>query len=247
MHERGALDPVMTSLQPSPISWAPSEYWFVESSFLILFVLIRPRDGDDGSWSSWALRVGTPGQVVRVLISTAGQATWVVVPQGCSAGAAPACNQARGGLFNYTQSKTWDSKGYYALGLELNFGYNESGYYGLDALALGFSDGSGEASLDSQIVAGIATDDYYVGLFGLGQQPTNLSTFDNSHVSFLTTMRAKGMIPSLSWSYTAGAPYRKSFFYKMICKFVHPTPLSGTSAVTGRVPNLADSEAIIRV
>ena len=172
---------------------------------------IFSRDGDYGSWSSFALRVGTPEQVVRVLISTAGQATWVVIPVGCLNSTISTCDQSRGGLFNYTESKSWNSTGNYPLGLELNIGndYDKSGLYGHDTLALGFSSAAGETSLDSQLVAGIGTDQYYLGMFGLGQQPTNLSTYIDPQPSFLTTLKTKNMIPSRSWSYTAGAQYRK--------------------------------------
>lgn len=153
--------------------------------------------------------MGTPEQVVRVLISTSGQATWVVTPLGCE-NTTFHCDQLRGGLFNYAKSESWKSRGNYSLGLELNLGsdYNVSGLYGRDKVALGFSSAAGEASLESQTIAGIATLDYYVGLFGLGQQPTNLSTYVNPQPSFLTNLRTKNMISSLSWSYTAGAPYR---------------------------------------
>ncbi|KAL9119793.1 MAG: hypothetical protein Q9187_003656, partial [Circinaria calcarea] len=163
-------------------------------------------DGDDGLWSSFALRVGTPEQVVRVLISTAGQATWVVIPLGCQGSTVSNCDQSRGGLFHYTESESWNSTGYYSLGLELNLGYNVSGLYGHDKLALGFS---GAAPLESQMIAGIADEYYYyVGMFGLGQQPTNLSDYKNPQPSFLATLKTRNMIPSLSWSYTAGAHYQ---------------------------------------
>ncbi|KAL9121151.1 MAG: hypothetical protein Q9187_002296 [Circinaria calcarea] len=162
-------------------------------------------DGDDGLWSSFALRVGTPEQVVRVLISTAGQATWVVIPFGCQGSTVSNCDQSRGGLFHYTESESWNSTGNYFLGLELNLDYNVSGLYGHDKVALGFS---GAAPLESQVIAGIADEYYYVGMFGLGQQPTNLSTYDNSQPSFLATLKTRNMIPSLSWSYTAGAHYQ---------------------------------------
>lgn len=41
-------------------------------------------DGNDGPWSSFVLRVGTPAQTVKVMISTAGSQTWVVLPDGCT-------------------------------------------------------------------------------------------------------------------------------------------------------------------
>ena len=51
------------------------------------------------------------------------------------------------------------------------------------------------------------------GAFGLNTQPVNFTSLGNfSAPSFLTTLKDQGHIPSLSWSYTAGAKYRKSLF-----------------------------------
>ena len=95
------------------------------------------------------------------------------------------------------------------MGLELNLGYNRNSSFGMDSVALGLSNATGGPYLGSQVVADFQTNDYYIGLFGLGQQPTNFSTFDTPYPSFLTSLKSKGMIPSLSWGYTAGARYRQ--------------------------------------
>ena len=146
---------------------------------------------------------------MRVLPSTAGQATFVVGPLGCPATQPANCTQTRGGTFDSSKSKSWKSIGNYTLGLEQNLGYNETATYGFDALALGLSDATGSSTLQTQVIADIETDDYYMGIFGLGHQPYNFTNFQDPHPSFLTTMRSKNWIPSLSWAYTAGAQYRK--------------------------------------
>ena len=64
-------------------------------------------------------------------------------------------------------------------------------------------------TLDNQTVVGIATDHYWLGTLGLSPQPTNISNFSNPHPTFLTTLKARNLIPSLSWAYTAGASYSK--------------------------------------
>ena len=151
---------------------------------------------------------------MRVLPSTAGQATWVIAPSGClleeaDTNVSSTCSQARGGLFDASQSTSWDALGNHSLGLNANFGYGDlSALYGLDTLTLGFSDSIGGPTLDSQIVTALAPEYYYIGLFGLNHQPTNLTNFKDPHTSFLKTMKTKNLIPSLSWAYTAGAPYR---------------------------------------
>ena len=214
-------------MAPAPIGWPPSQSWYVLAifrSFLHIHCQFinkdadtRERDGDDGYWSSFALRVGSSEQIVRVLPSTAGQETWVVSPQGCPPGrngtsTSSSCSQSRGGLFDSTQSSSWQTLGNYSLGLELNLGYDHAAPYGLDTVALGFDNSMGGPTIDSQVISDLATDDFYLGVFGLGHQGTNISNFTEPRPSFLTAMRNKSLIPSLSWAYTAGALYREFVF-----------------------------------
>lgn len=154
------------------------------------------------------MQVGTPAQDVRVLISTSGTATWVVVPQGCIDNGPSNCADLRGEEFNPNASSTWEFKNYYELGLESNLGYTGSGEFGLDKVGLGWQ-GSGGPVLDHQVVAGIATEDFWLGLFGLTPRPTNFTNFNNPQPSFVETLKNQSLIPSLAWSYTAGASYRK--------------------------------------
>ncbi|KAL8731577.1 MAG: hypothetical protein Q9181_004242 [Wetmoreana brouardii] len=158
------------------------------------------------TWSSFAVRVGTPAQIVRVLISTAGQATWVVSNLGCPQDVSPTCRKTRGELFNRGGSSTWNELGNYSLGLELNLFPSDNATYGLDTVAL---DITGNTTLENQTVAAISGSEYLLGTFGLGQQPTNLTNFTDPHPSFLTSLHDQHLIPSLSWSYTAGAKYPK--------------------------------------
>lgn len=52
-------------------------------------------DGNDGAWSTFMIRVGTPAQLFRVLPSTSGQETWIPMPDQCSKGQGW-CGNARG-------------------------------------------------------------------------------------------------------------------------------------------------------
>lgn len=52
-------------------------------------------DGNDGGWSTFAIRVGTPPQYFRVLPSTSGTDVWIPVPDNCGQNAA-LCGAARG-------------------------------------------------------------------------------------------------------------------------------------------------------
>lgn len=189
---------------PQPLVIPPSEYF----------------DGDDGPWSSFFLRVGTPEQYVRVLVSTASPETLVVVDGGCSTAAfttvPPGCAASRGALFNMSASSTWDNVGLYGInqngvGLEANLGYSQKAQFGFESLAVGLQ----APSLSNQTVAGFVTSEpFYMGIFGLNNQPVNFSSLGNSSApSFVTTLKDQNKIPSLSWSYTAGAQYRLKDVY----------------------------------
>lgn len=169
-----------------------------------------PREYTDGTWSSFALRIGSNAQVVRVLISTAGSAPWVVSTLGCSPPGNPAlCVDMRGGVFDSDTSQSWHPLGNFSLGLELNLRPSDIATFGLDTIALGFENATGGPQVDGQIVAAISGSQNMLGMFGLGDQDTNLNNFSAPRPSFLKTLYSKNLIPSLSWGYTAGAQYRK--------------------------------------
>ncbi|ESZ97340.1 hypothetical protein SBOR_2270 [Sclerotinia borealis F-4128] len=188
---------------PAPIVVPPSQYF----------------EGVNGHWSTFNVRVGTPATSVRVIISTNSPATLVVLPGGCTTNAidpVPAdCADSRGGTFNNTSSKTWIDQGIFGIngvryGFEANLGYNFDADYGLDTLGLGYSDSADGPTLKNQTVAAYAlASPLFTGVFGLGRQPVIYQTFGNVSVpSFFQSLRNQKLIPSLSWSYTAGAKYR---------------------------------------
>ncbi|KAJ5306853.1 hypothetical protein N7508_005868 [Penicillium antarcticum] len=97
------------------------------------------------------------------------------------------------------------------VGLEANLGYYQRADFALDSLSIGLTG----PTLKNQTVAGIATPDpFYLGIFGLNPQPVNFTSLGNfSSPSYFTTLKDQGTIPSLSWSYTAGAKYRLKQVY----------------------------------
>jgi hypothetical protein len=142
------------------------------------------------------------------LISTASSYTSVVLSEGCLADGPSNCADLRGGAFNINASSTWQFKNYYDLELESNLGYSDAGEFGFDRVGIDWQ-GSGGPVLDHQVVGGIALTDFWLGEFGLTPRPTNFTNFNEPHPSFIQTLKNQSMIPSLSWSYTAGAPYRE--------------------------------------
>ncbi|KAI8632871.1 acid protease [Xylariaceae sp. FL1651] len=190
---------------PKAIVIPPSEYF----------------EGNDGPWSTFDIRVGSPEQDIRVIVSTASPESIVVLSDyGCSTkvfSTVPAnCAVSRGNLFNANESSSWNDLGTYGInengvGLEANLGYYQRSEFALETIGLGLTG----PSLANQTIAGIETaDPFYLGLFGLNNQPVNISSLGNfSSPSFLTTLKDQGVIPSLSWSYTAGAKYRLKQVY----------------------------------
>ncbi|KAI9732117.1 MAG: hypothetical protein M1834_004213 [Cirrosporium novae-zelandiae] len=164
------------------------------------------KDGDDGPWSSFGILVGTPSQNVRVLPSFGESSTWVILPEGCISTDPSNCGYLRGYLFERNESTTWKELGLYTLELyeQSQLGYGGNGLYGFDTLELGWQ-GKGLPTLENQVIAGIATKDFYIGSFPLNPRPMNFTDFNDPQTSMLQTLRNNGLIPSLSWAYHAGA------------------------------------------
>ncbi|KAI0402494.1 aspartic peptidase domain-containing protein [Xylaria palmicola] len=190
---------------PKAIVIPPSEYF----------------EGNDGPWSTFNLRVGTPEQDVRVTVSTASPESFVVLSEyGCSTSVFESvpenCAVSRGRLFNSNESSTWHSLGIFEInedgvGLEANLGYSQRAEFATETIGLGLLG----PRLENQTIAGLATPEpFYLGLFGLNNQPVNFTSLGNfSSPSFISTLKDKVVIPSLSWSYTAGAKYRLKQVY----------------------------------
>lgn len=179
---------------PPPVVVAASQDW----------------DGNDGPWSTFTLQVGTPAQDVKVLVSTSGYQIWTVAPQGCTSTDPPDCAKSRGFLFDSSKSTSWNNvstNSTFAIGPENRLGYQGNGLYGYDSVALGWQ-GSGGPKLEQQVIAGIATKDFYLGVLGLDPRPTNFTDFEHPIPSFLTNLLNQSKIPSLAWGYTAGNQYR---------------------------------------
>lgn len=171
-------------------------------------------DGNDGWWSSFNIRVGNPAQDARVLVSTLVAETWVVARDGCTndANEVPDCADTRGGLFNRAGSTTWTDQQIWPLEAEKNLGFTcctkehyNAGNYGLDTLGIS-SKSEGNITLDQQVVAAIATKEFYLGNLGLSPRAVN----KNFGPSFLRSLKDQEKIPSLSFGYTAGAVYRSN-------------------------------------
>ena len=150
-----------------------------------------------------------------MVASTDQSVTWAISPDVCGSGTASNCSEVRGGLFDPSQSSSWFRKDVYKLNEAGNLGYDpasniNNGTYGFDTLTLTGKSGVANISLDHQVIASTATSQFSLGSLGLSPAQVNFSQSDDSAPAYLSALKTKGEIPSLSWGYTAGAYYRRS-------------------------------------
>lgn len=186
---------------PSPLVFSPSQLWH----------------GNDGNWSSFIVRVGTPEQNFYVLPSSAtGE---VIVPHaiGCqpSEGDPNNCAALRGVFdsnreqgFLANASASWQADGFFGMGLEAKIGYPDDALYGKDTVGLMIQN-SGGVSLQNQTVGAVRKLPFFVGFFGLSPKASNFTDYDRPRRSYLTTLKDEQHIPSLSYAYNAGTYYSK--------------------------------------
>ena len=99
--------------------------------------------------------------------------------------------------------------------MQANLGWDFAGDYGLDKVGLGIAVNP-NVTFAGQVIGTILSNDSYIGLFGLGTQPTNFTDVSQPHTSFFTSLKETNNTPSYTWSYTAGAKYRKMSLYSGI-------------------------------
>lgn len=150
--------------------------------------------------------------------------TSVIVSEGCIDFSPPNCISSRGGeghLFNFHQSSTWENNtanvtsNIYPIGVGKALGYHGKAELGFDDVTLGWK-GAGGPTLKNQTVAGFASNDSYLGFFGISPRASNFTSMANPIPSYMQNLRQNSMIPSLSWAYTAGNQYRESLSSKEV-------------------------------
>ncbi|KAF2271649.1 acid protease [Westerdykella ornata] len=185
-----AADETTTPLG-KPINVQPSQYW----------------DGKDGPWSTFRIEVGDPPQQIRVLPASSQSSSWLVLPEACAVSRDAQCTDHRGKTYKRNESSTWKEFGSYNLNtfLQQRLGLNGDGLYGYEKVTLGWA-GDGLPSVDGVLVAGMVSDDFYLGSLALSPRPNNFTDFNNPIPSLMRLLRnASTPIPSSSWSYTAGS------------------------------------------
>ncbi|USP74075.1 hypothetical protein yc1106_01349 [Curvularia clavata] len=110
--------------------------------------------------------------------------------------------------FQADLSSTWHEIGIYRTETRSELGYNASGLYGLDTLGLMVAN-SGGPTLENQTIGAVVNPRLWLGRLGMDDKPNNFSDFDNPQRSLIKTLKEEGLIPSLSYGYTAGAYYKQ--------------------------------------
>lgn len=193
----------MTSIMrgSEPMVFQPSQEWH----------------GNDGNWSTFMVRVGTPEQNFDVLPSAATGQVILPHPIGClpAKGVPADCPNLRGVLPSNHQvgfmpniSTSWQEAGFYEMLLESKL-YVDQAFYGKDRVGLSIQN-SGMPTLEGQVIGTVRRTPFFVGFFGLSPIATNFTDFDQPQRAYLTTLRDQNSIPSLSFAYTAGAYYSTS-------------------------------------
>lgn len=217
--------PTMTLNRRAENTTIPAPYLFPPSGTF---------DGNDGSWSTFVINIGdngsngsdagTTGQNFKVHISTSGQMVWIPLEASwCTEPDQSTCAENRGVQifdskqslgFDSQQTQNWTQLGIYSLQQspilqDLHYApeSNPNGSYGLTTVGLGV-DSKSSPQFGSILVAGINTEDFFMGSFGLSDSPFVLS--DKQYPTFLADYSGNGLIPSLSYGYAAGAQYRNS-------------------------------------
>jgi hypothetical protein len=178
------------------------------------------------------VHVGTPPQHFHVLPSFNGQTALLPIDEDCLRYNITDCGAQRGVEvfqshqslgFQKNASSTWKELGIYRLGLGSDLGLTGNGLFGYDTFGAGTSTSGDTINVENLAIAAYATPDFWVGQLGLSKFPINMSNTEPH--SFLSRLKEEQHIPSLSFGYQAGAPYRKplrSFIYRFLLKFKLP-------------------------
>lgn len=177
--------------------------------------------GNDGLWSTFIVRIGSPAQEFRILPYTNSDNIIIPLADGCvgedvvsgtlcgSLHDAMASNSRDNTGLVINSSTSWRNIGIFSLLLGRQWGMQGRAQFGYDTVGLAVQN-SGGPTLDDQIVAGITKVEPFMGGFPLGVMPTSFSTFEHPQPSYLVSLKNRGMMPGLGFGYNAGAHYRYS-------------------------------------
>lgn len=124
------------------------------------------------------------------------------------------CFYSRGNTFARNESSSWLTSRLANGGLfellmisEAELGLEGNAFFGFDTMSFNTSSGD-SVEMSDQLVAGIATNDFWLGFFPLSPIAMNFTDMDQSVPSLLASLVDQARIPSRSWAYSTGAYYQ---------------------------------------
>jgi hypothetical protein len=167
---------------------------------------------------------GPQPQVLRLFPSTSLPEAYLIHPGGCAKISditfnGMSCEDSRGGLFKSNLSTSYVNISVYDVSANAafhTFGFTKlPAHIGRDFFELNLPKtvvntvNPSSGRLDNLIVAGIKDLNYtWLGMLGLDARESyfsGLGGFSTPQDTLLTRLKRNGLIPSLSWSYTAGS------------------------------------------
>jgi hypothetical protein len=175
---------------------------------------------------------------VHVLPNIIGRTLYVPSERDCDLLRLPDCGPSRGvedfqakpsSGFQKTTSSTWQQAGFFRINIGHKLGITGDADFGYDKFGLGSSASSTGFQVEKLAIAAYTTTDLWVGQLGLSRLcPCRMveKTTDFARVgefpivmgdkepqektpSLLSTLKREGRIPSLSFGYQIGCPYRE--------------------------------------
>jgi hypothetical protein len=185
------------------LSITPSGYWI----------------GNDGTWSTFNIGVGTPPQTLQLLPATSQQGVFVVVPEGCPLDVPASCDTLRGNIFetrdDLSEQNITTNDGFQYFNLPLPSGVDLPADINTRIslttvtvdLQANQTDPRQSIAVRDQVVFGYAVSEVFIGLLGLSYKPVGIYD-DRSFESLPQSLVNTSEIASSSWAYTAGARYK---------------------------------------
>ena len=188
--------------QPRPISLEPSGKW----------------NTLDGSWSTFTIDIGISGQRVQVLPS-ADLSPTLIIETPREAGewterdsfSLPTSSypHTHNEFFDRHNSTTWREISCSTISKALCLkNADDMRSIELDTITLENTDATAIFELQSQVLGTLSASSSGNNFLSLNYRSGNFNNYDETHPSFLATLKSERLIPSVSWSYTAGAAYR---------------------------------------
>jgi hypothetical protein len=172
--------------------------------------LTKSRDGIDGPWSTFNFAVGDPVQLFRCVPGVSQPVVFLPIDsQNCNSTSSGNCGGRA--TFHPNISKTWKLAGLFDdIGRSMQFllppGANTTAIWGLDTVLFG-NNLIRDIGSARQYVAQVASAAFFIGVFGLALG--TVSTGGSQSPNLLPALRNAMVVPSSSFSYTAGSTRSK--------------------------------------